>query len=129
MECQDYEGKDLDKDIIHTNNKVYSEDTCIFVHHDINMLLVERESKYRKYKIGVSYDGRSHRYSARSHINNNQHTIGYFDTEQEAHNAYLEFKSKHIYNVAQEQEQPLRGYLERISNEYLDKITTIEEII
>lgn len=38
MEMQDWEGKCLDKDILHKGNKVYSPETCVFVPHIVNCL-------------------------------------------------------------------------------------------
>ncbi len=47
MDSQDYEGKDLDKDIKAKGNKVYSPDTCAFVSHAENV--IEASAKHYRF--------------------------------------------------------------------------------
>ena len=49
------EGFELDKDLLIKGNKVYSEDTCVFIPTEINSLLVKRENMRGKYLIGVCW--------------------------------------------------------------------------
>ena len=55
MEAQDWEGKDLDKDILVPGNKVYSPLTCCFVSHAVNSLLLDRGRARGDYPQGVYY--------------------------------------------------------------------------
>ena len=53
MESQEWEGKQLDKDIVIPGNKVYSPDACIFVDKRINNLMTSRNS--RALPIGIHF--------------------------------------------------------------------------
>lgn len=48
------EGYHLDKDILVKGNKVYSPETCCFVPHSINCLLLTRQRKRGALPIGVT---------------------------------------------------------------------------
>lgn len=56
MKQQDWEGKQIDKDILFPCNKIYSPETCCFVTNDVNMFIVESTASRGKYLIGVSFD-------------------------------------------------------------------------
>ena len=56
METQDWEGKELDKDILFPGNKVYGPATCVFVDKRVNTFSTECNASRGKYLIGVSWD-------------------------------------------------------------------------
>lgn len=88
MQKQDWEGKDLDKDIIIEGNKVYDPETCAFVSPDLNKFLNEGKLRKKDLPTGVSLQ-KNRRYRAR--INNLEgmvESLGQFDTAEEAHNAW-----------------------------------------
>lgn len=116
---QDWKGKEIDKDIKITGNKVYSPDTCIFVSPQINSLLTDRSLDRGEYPVGVSFDKDSNRFKSYCSVDGKVKNLGRFETSSEASTVYKEFKSKLIYSIAIEQEQPLKGYLIRISGERL----------
>ena len=99
---QDHEGKELDKDILFDGNKVYSVDTCCFVSHDINMLLVDNKAARGKYPIGVCLHKPAGKYTATLRINGKHKRLGYYTTPQEASNIYNIAKSKYIIEKANE---------------------------
>ena len=112
MEKQDWQGKELDKDILVQGNKIYSPELCIFVTTKINKLLNTQLSKRGKYKIGVSFCKRSGKFVSRCRDGNgNNASLGYFPTELEAHKAYKEFKYKLIADIASKQVEPLKSAL------------------
>ena len=48
------EGWHLDKDLLVKGNKVYSEDTCVFIPKEINMVLTKSTASRGEYLIGVN---------------------------------------------------------------------------
>lgn len=102
----------LDKDILVKGNKVYSEDVCVFVPQRINSLLLRNGASRGEYPVGVCLDSRGNRFVSR--CNNNpekaktkQRHLGYFDTPQEAFQAYKTFKEALIKEVANEYKEQL----------------------
>lgn len=93
-------GYDLDKDILIRNNKVYSPDTCCFVPHMINSLLISCKATRGDFPIGVvkNHNG----FTAQLRENKKQKYIGFFDTIEEAFSAYKKEKEKYIQEVAKE---------------------------
>ena len=55
MEAQDWEGKELDKDLLTEGNKVYSPDNCVLVLKAINSFLLVSGASRGNYPLGVTY--------------------------------------------------------------------------
>lgn len=53
MEKQDWEGKDLDKDLLVRGNKIYSPDTCCFLPRHINRFIQDKKASRGEYPLGV----------------------------------------------------------------------------
>ena len=100
MEGQDWKGKQIDKDILVVGNKIYSEETCIFVSGAINCLLTGNKNKGCEDPQGVSWHSASGKYISQCRVNGNNKYLGIFSTSQEAELAYLLFKSITIKKVA-----------------------------
>lgn len=115
---QDWQDKELDKDIIFTGNKVYSPETCLFVSHEVNNLLTN--TKISKGELPTGVRKISNKYKSQLSGNGKQEYLGLFKTPEEASEVYKKAKSKHVLEVANEQSEPLKGYLIRISNEILN---------
>ena len=124
MKSQDWQGKQLDKDIKYTGNKIYSPDTCIFVTDKINLLLNSNLADRGRWPRGVCLNNQSNKFHATCKVNGKNKHLGMFLTPEEASVAYREFKSALIMSVAESQGQPLRGYLIRISKEFNPKEAT-----
>ena len=77
---------DLDKDILFKGNKVYSPETCVFVPHTINTLLLNCKRKRGKYPLGVNYEKAKGKYRAALHVDGKTVKLGHFDTAEEAVN-------------------------------------------
>ena len=103
--CQDQIGFDnidfhLDKDLLIKGNKLYSEDTCVFVPREINNLFTKRQNDRGKYPIGVTVDKRGGRYFAQLNVGKERRKFGYSDTPEEAFLAYKQAKEAYIKEVA-----------------------------
>ena len=98
----DNEGWHLDKDLLMKGNKVYSESTCVFIPHEINLLLIKRESLRGEHLIGVSWSNTNKVFIARVHKNKGkQEYLGCFKTELEAFNAYKVAKEAFVKEQAE----------------------------
>lgn len=64
MKNQDWEGKDLDKDILCPGNKVYSKSACIFVSRPLNLFLNSNKAMRGDSPLGTSYRKRTDSYEA-----------------------------------------------------------------
>ena len=96
------EGCDLDKDILVKGNKVYSPNTCAFIPHRINTLLISCKMSRGKLPIGVSYYDKGNKYQVKLRLNGKKKHIGYFTTKEEAFEAYKNAKEKYIKEIALE---------------------------
>ena len=95
------EGFDLDKDLLIKGNKVYSEDSCVFIPTEINSLLVKRENMRGKYLIGVCWSKTANAFVSRVSRNKGmQEHLGVFNTELEAFRAYKQAKETFIKEQA-----------------------------
>ena len=94
-------GFDLDKDLLIKGNKVYSENTCIFIPREINTLLVKRKASRGECLIGVYWSNTSKTFIARVKKNKGKSEwLGFFKTELEAFNAYKQAKESFIKEQA-----------------------------
>lgn len=84
MELQDYEGLDLDKDLLVSGNKVYGPETCMFIPHEVNVLIAVKQSG--PYPLGVTVDRRDKKLSYRARISGRD--LGYFHHPAIAGKAY-----------------------------------------
>ena len=94
MEQQDWEGNDLDKDLLVENNKIYSPKTCCFVTKEVNYFMGIKNKGQSL--VGVFYDKGRGKYQAKiskSEYSPNPH-LGRFDCEYLAHRAWQEAKLK-----------------------------------
>lgn len=101
---EDFRGKSyqLDKDILFRGNKVYSPETCCFVPHEINSLLISCSSSRGENPIGVDLFKRTGKYVSKVRTGGmSRKQLGYFDTAEEAFGAYKEAKESYIKQVAE----------------------------
>ncbi len=96
----DEEKLQLDKDILHKSNKVYSLENCILVPDYVNNLFIKRDAVRGDCPIGVSYHKKNKKYRARCSINGKQKTLGLYNIPQEAFNAYKIAKENEIKRIA-----------------------------
>ena len=95
------DGFELDKDLLTKGNKVYSEDACVFIPKEINLVLTKRTASRGKHLIGVNWCKTNRAFRARVSRNKGmQENLGYFNTELEAFNAYKVAKEAFIKEQA-----------------------------
>jgi len=97
---QDWQEKQLDKDILIYGNKVYGPSSCIFVSGQINRLLIDCGASRGEWPQGVCLHKGSGKYQASCRINGKRKYLGSFNTPIEAEAAYLKFKSELIISTA-----------------------------
>ena len=102
MECQDWKGMQLDKDILFEGNKVYSPETCVFVTSMVNSFTVDCRASRGEWQVGVSWDKIRNKFQAncRNPFTKKQENLGRFTCEQEAHNAWVKRKLELAYELA-----------------------------
>lgn len=102
MVAQDWEGKQLDKDLLFEGNKIYSAETCIFVTGVVNSFTIDHGSKRGEWLIGVCWHKPAEKFLAQC---NNPFTkklenLGLFTCEQQAHEAWLKRKLELAHELA-----------------------------
>jgi hypothetical protein len=95
MEGQDWGGKELDKDLLVSGNKIYSPETCVFINESVNLFLTDRANRREKWMTGVDFHKISGKFRAqcRNQITKNKEYLGLFDSESAAHATWK--KRKH----------------------------------
>lgn len=99
---QDWEGLQLDKDLLVNGNKVYSRETCVFVSNQVNIFLTERGNDRGEWPIGVNWDNGVKKFIARcsNPFTGKRDHLGYFLCYKEAHAAWLAKKLEHAHALA-----------------------------
>ena len=98
----DNEGWHLDKDLLVKGNKVYSEDSCVFLPAEINTVLTKSTASRGEYLIGVYWDKTKKAFRATVRKNKGKSEwLGYFNTELEAFKAYKIAKEAFVKEQAE----------------------------
>ena len=105
MECQDFEGMQLDKDLLFNGNKVYSAETCVFVSRVVNMFTIDRCNDRGEWLIGVYRDKNNGKFMSMccNPFTKKQEYLGLFVNEVDAHQAWLKRKLELAHLLAAEQ--------------------------
>ena len=92
----------LDKDLLVKGNKVYSEDSCVFIPREINQILVKSTASRGEHLIGVCWSETANAFKAQVNKNKggSEH-LGYFKTEIEAFNTYKDAKESFVKEQAE----------------------------
>ena len=68
MEAQDFEDKQMDKDLLFEGNKVYSAETCVFVTSVVNSFTLDRGNDRGEWLIGVNWHKRDGKFRDRKSV-------------------------------------------------------------
>ena len=119
MEIQDWEGRQLDKDLI-GNSKLYSPETCCFIPGWLNSLFNGCGKTRGKWPLGVNYyNNRDKKFKAGLRVDNKKKFLGYFDTSEEAHEVYCKAKIEYI-------QEKMKNYPDqKIKEAVLNKANTL----
>lgn len=97
---QDWQGKQLDKDLLVFGNKEYSPEACMFVSSHANKIMSSCLSLRGEFPIGVCWSEIKHKFFSQCHIGNKNKYLGLFDSSVEAHRAWQLCKIKAINSYA-----------------------------
>ena len=126
MEKQDFEGKELDKDLLFEGNKVYSAETCVFVTQMVNNFTTGCRAARGEWLIGVYWNKQTGKFlsSCRNPFTKKSEYLGLFTCELEAHQAWLKRKLELAHELAAIQTDPrvAKALIERYSKPYTDKV-------
>ena len=96
------QGWHLDKDLLVKGNKVYSEDSCVFIPVEINLVLTKRTASRGEHLIGVYWHKRNKAFVGMVSKNKGKSEhLGYFATEIQAFNAYKVAKESFVKEQAE----------------------------
>ena len=92
----------LDKDLLIKGNKIYSEETCVFLPREINVALTKSTKTRGNKLIGVYFDKQYKKFVSKVSLGaGNQKVLGYYDNEYEAHLSYKKAKEEYIKELAE----------------------------
>lgn len=123
------EGLHVDKDLLFPNNKHYGPDTCLLIPKELNWAL-NKDVKKGKYLKGSNFHKASQKFQAAGSANNKLVHIGLFETELEAHKAYVNFRVAVLENFKVKYSYDPRivlGLDRHIEKMYNDLSNTIKE--
>lgn len=102
MVTQDWQAKDLDKDILSPCGKVYSPATCVFIDHTTNKFTTDCGAARGKFPIGVYFNKIAGKFQARCRnpFTKKQEHLGYFSCQNEAHKAWQQRKHEYACKLA-----------------------------
>lgn len=114
MKTQDWEGKEIDKDLLVSGNKTYSPELCVFLPTRINKLITDKSSSNGVFPTGVCLHKQSGKFRARClNGKGSRVCLGLFSSPDEAFESYKKFKYQVIKSVAENEKEPIKSALLR----------------
>ena len=138
MITQDWEGKELDKDLRVFDNKTYSPETCCFVKQELNSFLVKRGKSLSNFPLGVHEKtappvGQRKKPFASEVCTgkSKKQSLGCYATPMEAHHAWQLGKIKQAKVFLSEETDPLviqglNRVINKIQSDYDNGIETLD---
>ena len=106
MELQDWEGKEIDKDLLVLGNNHYSPETCCFLSRKVNIMLQLQRSSNTTGYTGVVLKGDKYVATCRN-VAGLRVYLGAYDTPGGASVAYRIQKAHYIEQIAKEEPNPI----------------------
>lgn len=105
MQQQDWQGKELDKDLLVRGNKVYCPELCVFVDKMTNSFFTNTSEAKGKYPIGVSISVKTGKFHAMccNPFTGKRVCLGTYLTPEDAHKAWLNKKNELAQLIALKQ--------------------------
>ena len=102
METQDWEGKELDKDILIEGNRIYNPDCCRFVDFALNAFLTDHKAARGQYPLGACWHKATNKFQAKCSdpFTGKITHLGLFTCPNEAHLAWRKKKHEHACALA-----------------------------
>ncbi len=99
---QDWEGKQLDKDLLLEGNKEYSPENCVFVDRVTNQFIVDCSAARGKFMIGVYWNKPACKFVSQccNPFTKKSEHLGLFTSEIKAHIAWKKRKHEHALKLA-----------------------------
>lgn len=120
MVNQQWEGNQIDKDLLFNGNKIYSPEKCVFVSQKTNSLLTDCGTGRGDWPIGVSWHIRDKLFISRCSNGKKDIYLGCFNNKLDAHLAWQKYKKDLIYSAAIEQDD------ERVKNALLSRCEQLQ---
>jgi hypothetical protein len=125
MEGQEWQGKQLDKDLLVAGNKIYSPETCRFVSREINSFLTDSAATRGSLPIGVCLHKDTGKFAAQIQTSGRgRKHLGLFDNADSAHEAWLMEKQAIADRLAAKEDNPsiASALLARFSANYRKQV-------
>ena len=129
MEQQDWEGKQLDKDLLVYRNRVYSPETCCFVSKSLNVAITYKSHKSSSLPVGVYWNKKDKRFQAQMGTDVQARYLGQYLTQQEAHRCWQKAKISAMINLLDNVTdgtviKGLNRIINKIQNDYNNNLET-----
>lgn len=126
MMTQDWQGKQLDKDLLSLDKKVYSPNTCLFVTRQVNSLFNERNNAQGALPLGIY--ARNGKYEVGvSKGNAKRSWVGRYHTVPDAIDAYVKAKLEVVAEVCRKEKDPkVRQAIQKYSKYFADKLLLLK---
>lgn len=96
-----FNGWHLDKDLLIKRNKLYSENTCVFIPQEINKVLTLRQIDRGIHPVGVYLHRPTGKYRAQISLSGQRFHLGLFKSAKEAFSAYKKAKEAYLVTLAE----------------------------
>lgn len=95
------DGFELDKDLLVKNNKIYSEDMCLFLPRSVNVFLTKSNKSRGSLPVGVLFHKLTKKFLSEISIDGKKKHLGVFTNKYDAFDAYKREKEAKIKIMAE----------------------------